>query len=312
MPMKTGSRSVAYGLVALACIGSLYLWHTQQGATQSVRAILESPQSYDGEHIERLAALGPDAVPAMGQALDEGADFPIVLIYALREIGHPDGAAEVLRFVERQRPYSDLEQSTLTSRAAAVLGDLGDESAIPWLYGAMRSPSAYPRIRLAAAASLVQLDDGDTADEAADFVLDFWESRERYFVNPNLGVAPSELILALTHIQRPEVQSIFDDMLADGLAPALATPALDYMSMRGNPEALSVLWRTVDDSDNYELHVRLAALSLALAHQDGAVAPPIVQRIDALVEEAISDEWDERTIEAARDLQNKYVHGPAG
>lgn len=51
-----------------------------------VRAIVDTPQTYDGEHIDKLINLGPEGIPAIAKALSSGEDFPLRFIYALERI----------------------------------------------------------------------------------------------------------------------------------------------------------------------------------------------------------------------------------
>lgn len=84
--------AVVVGVLGIVVLGAyLALKQNQPALDQQIMSILETPQTYDGEHIDKLVELGPSAVPAISDRLESGDEFPLRLIYALERIG--DGMA---------------------------------------------------------------------------------------------------------------------------------------------------------------------------------------------------------------------------
>lgn len=69
--------------------------------------IIRAPRSYDGEHVDKPAALGANAAPAIGAVLLDGEEFPITLVWALERIEDERGMRPIVVFIGCQAPHSD-------------------------------------------------------------------------------------------------------------------------------------------------------------------------------------------------------------
>src|SRR5690349_5559191 len=137
-----------------------------------VEEVVRTPQTYDGEHVDKLVALGADAVPAIGEVLLAGEKFPFVFVSALERIGDERGTDPIVTFVLRQTPYSDVDRSTLTAKSVLALRGVSNADVCEPLASILRDETAHPRVRLASASACARLCSGDIRGGAQTFILD--------------------------------------------------------------------------------------------------------------------------------------------
>jgi len=112
-------RSIAAGILLLAIGFVAGRFAAPDPYDELVERIARTPQTYDGEIIDNLTALGLPAVPAIGRALGRDQPFPMVFVTALERIAEPKGMKPILAFLAKQAPFADQDRSFLT--AATIL-----------------------------------------------------------------------------------------------------------------------------------------------------------------------------------------------
>src|SRR5687768_71319 len=136
-----------------------------------VQETYRTPQPCGGEVVDKLVALGPDAVPAIGSVLLSGENFPITFVHALGRIGDERGTKPILEFISKQVPYSDGDRSALTSESILALRGIPNPAACKPIVSTLRDVTAHPRVRLASASTCARLCSGDIRAEAQSFIL---------------------------------------------------------------------------------------------------------------------------------------------
>ena len=192
--MVVKTRLVAFGtsaVVSLLAVSGLWLINRDAG-NDPVAPIVNTPQTYDGEHIDKLTALGVDGIPHIGKALLGDPEFPVVFVYAFGNIGDPSATKYLLEFIKRREPWSNSDESTLDGTAIEGLIGVGGTDAIPDMISIYTADSTHPRVRLAASSVVAALAEGDEKDAAIKFISELRENRRAYFY-PNAGFARSEL-----------------------------------------------------------------------------------------------------------------------
>jgi hypothetical protein len=172
-----------------------------------VEEIARTPQSYDGEMIDKLAALGPAAVPAIGSVLREGPQFPLVFVRALERIGDGRGTQPVLELISAQAPYSSSDRSALTTASILALRSMRNATACAPLVSILRDESAHARVRLASASASASLCSGDVGAEGRRFIMQTYEDRARY-LDPKEGLSQRDVYLALMDVDNEESRAI--------------------------------------------------------------------------------------------------------
>jgi hypothetical protein len=277
-----GAVALVIVLAAFVIIGRMVT--AQDPFVPLVQEVVRTPQTYDGEHIDKLVSLGADAVPAIGAVLLSGESFPIVFVSALERIGDERGTESIVAFVSRQAPYSDDDMSTLTAASILALRGIPNTAACAPVGSILRTETAHPRVRLASASTCAHLCADDLKAEAQSFILGAYQNRSRFLANPNKGFVQEELYSALTEVDNDESVAILLNVLdAGGPLPTLR-PVIAYLSRKESPEVRDGLQRVLD-SANHELPIRLA-VAHAILDTGKPPTQSLRSRIDELANEA--------------------------
>ena len=266
-----------------------------------VNSVLRAPQTYDGEHIERLAALGAEAVPAIGNELTAGYAYPVDLLYALREIENPSAAAPIVHFVLARKPHSDNDVSFITAEAIRVLAKLPSRSSCAPLLEVLRDESAHPRIRLATSAALINACDGAVEAEAEDQIQRFYGDRDRYLQQVNDGFGLTELLSTLLLASDSDaVAEVSVNVLTDFPLHGMVSAVIQSIKPEtpGYGEALDA----VLSGQSVPLENRLAAAEALVAHY-GPSIDGLQEKIVALKRDAEEDGYPMEILERARMLE---------
>lgn len=267
-----------------------------------VQEIVRTPQTYDGEHIDRLVALGIDGVPAIGSVLLSGEQFPITFVWALERIGDERGMEPIVEFVSKQAPYSDVDRSTLTAASILSLRGVRNTAACKPVMSILRNETAHPRVRLASASTCARLCSGANRTEAQSFIMSTYENRSRYLAEPNEGLLQEELFSALIDVDTDESLAILLDLLEYGGPLHVMQPVITYLARKDEERVADSLQRVVEDSSKHELPVRLAA---ARAILDAGKQPRQSLRdgIQELANEAKPDLYGQEIADEAQELR---------
>jgi len=300
MTRRMKTAAVVLLLAALLVVGRIVT--TPDPFVPVVQEIYRTPQTYGDEAIDKLVALGPDAVPAIGSVLLAGEKFPITFVQALERIGDERGTKPILKFISRQAPYSDRERSTLTARSILALRGIPNPDACKPVSAILHDKTAHPRVRLAAAATCSRLCAGNTKAEAQEFILDAYDDRARYLADPNAGFTPPELYSALIDVDNQKSLAIVLDVLEGGAPPRIAQPVIAYLARKDGENVANSLERLLGDSSNYELTVRLAA-ARAILDNGNPVSSSLRSRIDQLANEATAAPYGQAIVDEALQLR---------
>lgn len=296
-------RMIPVAGAALLVLVVTFFFRSADHYEAAVQQIIETPQTYSGEHVERLIALGSDGVPAIGDALSRDQPFPLAFVLALEGIGNERGAAPVLDFVKSLAPFSDVDRSTLTALSIEALGKMEDVGTVDTLLNIATDGANHPRVRLASAASVCRLvgcGEGERSSAEA-VILNYDRDRAKYFVDANKGFSEVELFEALIAADTNESMEIVLATAQKGLSTYVVRSTISYLKDKPGESAANALLFVVTDKDRYELPVRLSAAA-ALARR-AASRPTLTKEIaKELMEEAVTDDWPEEIVEQARKL----------
>lgn len=269
-----------------------------------VHDIYATPQTHGGEIVDNLVALGPNAVPAIGSALLAEPEFPIVFFRALAEIGDERGAEPIIEFIFRQTPFSDEERSALTAEAIRALRGTRSPAACDPIATILRDESAHPRVRLASASTCARLCDGETRTEAQSFILSMYGNRSLYSTQRRPAFTPPELYSALIDVDSDESIAILLNRLESGGAPGILQAILIYLSGKEGENVIDSVQRVLNDSDSYELVVRLAA-ARSILDMDRPLTQTLRDSIDELTDEATPDMYGQTIADEAQQLRTR-------
>jgi hypothetical protein len=270
-----------------------------------IQRILETPQTYDGEIRERLVALGPAAVPAIGQALSTGYAFPIVLVDALKELGDPRAVAPTLAFLKGRPPYSDADESFVTARIVEALGSMQNPDTCAPLAEIVREGSAHPRVRLAAASAASRLCGTEISGPAADLILEFHRNKPQV-MKPNPEYTDVELYSALAEVKNDEATDIVVGVMDRSTEGYMLDPIISAAARRGDAKLTDALKRVVRKSDpEVPLESRFKAARALLA-LDGRPDSSLREKVGQLAAQAEADGYPPQFVAEARELERKY------
>ena len=270
-----------------------------------MQSILETPQTYDGETRERLVALGPAAVPAIGQTLATGYAFPAVLVDALKELGDPRGAAPTLAFLKGRPPYSDADESFLTARVAEALGSMRNREACAPLAEIVSEGPAHPRVRLAAASAAARLCEEEISGPAADLLLEFYRNKPRE-MKPNPEYTDAELYTALAEVKNDEATDIIVGVMENSTEGYILEPIIAATARRGDAKLKDALKHVVRKSDpEVPLGTRLKA-ARALLDLNERPDDSLRDKVSELAAVAEADGYPPQVLAEARKLKREY------
>lgn len=270
-----------------------------------IQSILATPQTYDGEIRERLVALGPAAVPAIGQALSSGYAFPVVLVDALKELGDPRGAAPTLAFLNGRPPYSDADESFVTARVVEALGSMQNPEACAPLAEIVQEGSAHPRVRLAAASAASRLCGEEISGPAADLILQFQRNKPRE-MKPNPEYSDAELYSALAEVKNDQATDIIVGVMENSTEGHILEPIIAAAVRRADPKLKDALKHVVRKSDpNVPLETRLKA-ARALLDLKERPDDSLRDKVSELAATAEAEGYPPPVLAEARKLKREY------
>ena len=295
------ARTTIVTSAALICVGTLLLRHFGGYRYDSaVDRILGTPQSYDGEQIDNLVALGPDAVPAMGRSLVRGVEFPYVLVVVLGELGNRRATGPLLEFLNSFAPYSNEDDQWLAMAVIEALGDIGDPRACDALARIYPDDVVVPYVRILAAGSVASICTDALQANARDYVM------ARYHeMRADRGAFPmywDDLVYqALIDVNSGEGNAILiNDILRVFECGYTAMPVIEHFSQVGGQAAIDGLLAVADNA-RCEIHYRIAAAK-GLFVLEGEARLELEARAHALLDEAIVGGYPPSFVEDARAL----------
>jgi hypothetical protein len=301
---RIGPLGVALGLVLAGGV-ALFFLRSQTNSreiSQQVEEILRTPQAYDGEQIDNLARLGPVAVPAIGEVLSAGeAEFPLVLVIALREIGDARGAEPILSFIRSRAPHSDSGESTLTAAAIRALGSIPNPVVCEPLTDIFEDVSSHPSLRLTSAATVFRSCEGEVAAAAEDLILDLYHNRNEYYRDVNEGFHEGNLYGALlAAAESDEIANILIDLMST--FPGHFTVPAIVASIDGGREGFPDALRFVLNAPETPFETQLAAAQ-RLLDLDERPDQGLRARIEEMVTEAEENGYPPAIVEEAQRLR---------
>jgi len=289
---------------ALLVVVATFLLRSSDQYEAAVQQIVETPQTYGGEHVERLIALGSDGVPAIGDALSRDPPFPLAFVRALEGIGDKRGGAAVFEFVMSLAPFSNVDRSTLTALSIEALGEIGDASVVGALLEIARASANHPRVRLASAAAVCRLiATGEECVSAGAVVFDFHRDREKYFLNPNAGFVEGEVLDAVMAVDSVKSKEIVLVLAQAGPSSYVLESVVTYLMDKPGGIVASALLSIVNDKERHSLPTRL---DIALAMAERAALQPFLTKemAEGLMGEATADDWPSEVVNRPRNLKS--------
>lgn len=253
MNRRNTFAAVAAASALIAILAAAWFIARQDRFDKLVNSIISTPQSYDGEHVDKLVALGSEGVPAIGKALTRGEEFPLRFVLALEQIGDARGARSIMAFVGGQAPYSDVDRSFVTARTILSLSMLRDTDVCEPLASILEASTAHPRVRLSAASTCAKICAAEVQSGAREFILTAYEERTRYLANPNEGFTQSELYAALIDVDSDESLTILLGVLDYEMPEQIVLPIMAYLSGKRGDTVINGLFGVLDSRDAHSL-----------------------------------------------------------
>ena len=299
--MKSFRVIVVCGMVLATVAVFTNLWAADPDVI-AVRQIINTPQTYDGEHIDKLVELGPEGVPAIGDALARDEQFPLRFVLALEAIGSDAGSDAILGFVWSRAPFSDNDRSFITARSISALGMIGNEVLVEDLTGILEDRESHPRVRLASAASVCRLLAPGNCERAEEVIFDFYDDRIGYISNVNSGFTENELFDAVMAADTNRSMEIILEAIDTGVAPHTTVTIVPHLRGRSTEETTIALLAIASDISRQSLPIRLAA-ALAIAEDEKYRSVLSEDLANGLLDEAYEDGWSEAVIVDAKTLE---------
>jgi hypothetical protein len=297
--MKIVVACSAAVLLVSGVIGVAYFSADKEPYLATIEQILETPQTYGTEAFDRLVALGPEAVPAIGQTLSRGVEFPMELVNALGEIGDVRGAEPILAFIEDLAPYGSADESHLTALAIGTLSSIPSSNSCAPLVQIMRSGESHPRVQLASAGTVARVCEGVDVREAVDLLLRFYDERFEYFSDRVDGFVEPELYVALAKADDPRISEILLPVMDSSYSVEVITPIIEFAKRQPGEDFAYALSNLLDDRQVLHLRVRLDIARHLLARPNEP-SELLTARIEELQAEAEAS-WP-ALVEEARKL----------
>ncbi|MEM1262004.1 MAG: hypothetical protein AAGH76_06390 [Pseudomonadota bacterium] len=254
---------------------------------QLVREAYKSPQSYDGEAVDRLVALGPDAVPAIGYALGRGVDFPMVLVVALGRIGSEQGMGALLTFLDSRSPF--VESDALTIVSILALKGVNNPGACQPLSVILDDIVVDPHTRLAAARSLSKL---CASEHAQDFILNAYDAMIDHQIQRESLYFHEEVLLGLIDVNNTRSQRRLIEVLRHEGSVRIYVPIIEHLATRRGNAVESIFLEVLDKKRMHEYPIRVAAAQ-GLSEMRMTSALVLESIVVALQQEGERDQWPE-------------------
>jgi hypothetical protein len=244
--MGRNNYSIALlGTTFLVLVGGLWFFDhdvepVEVGA-EEVREIYSKPQLYDGEIVENLTSLGHSGIPAMIEVFSDGVEFPIVFVDSFAAIGDARATRSILDYLDSLDLGKDSEDTAVANRAIWAIEKIGDSTATPALSKIFAYEPNHPLIRLSAAATVASIDSGERSLEARNVVLNYYETRNDYYLSMGKGFEESDMIRALIALDDQESTAILREFLTLNPAPGLAIPIINHIAENYHPENQEIL-----------------------------------------------------------------------
>ncbi|MFT4928013.1 MAG: hypothetical protein ACI8WB_004128 [Phenylobacterium sp.] len=249
--------------IGLASVMVAYVVPSTPSYEDKINALLTKPQPGNETRVDRLAELGPDAVPAISSRLLQSPKLPAKYIKALEKIGDKRAVMPLLKYLEKT-PLRDEEGyvGTLALITITALRSFHDPRAIPAVLKIFNDPSVDIKMRLVAAGTLAQISDGATLQMARDFIIVQNSNVDLYYGKPNVGFKQTDIIHALI---AADSEASLEILLTDmGYGPNTynAIPMINYFATKDRQDVFEVLLEAIKHPDLHESHIRLQVLEV--------------------------------------------------
>lgn len=237
-----------------------------------IERILATPQSRDGQHLERLVGLGPAAVPILVTKLNTHM-HPMVIIQALGRIGDERATLPLLNLLNAMEPFSPTPGEFHARRISAIaaLREIGDWRAESLLRLIFFDEEVHRGTRLAAATALARFASPRLKGQARSFILQAGqESRPDNYgsLHPFLSFSAKELDQGLFELGTEESQALLADrLLSCGLADEEMF-VLGLLKKSSHPSTTAALLQ-FSESPGKEAYVQLRAVKVLLDIEAG-------------------------------------------
>lgn len=292
-PMKTRSvLSTAGGAVVIG----LLIWYVGQEpgdrlALDKVRKITSVDQTYGGEHVDRLAELGVEWVPAIASEMLSVEKFHSTYIMALSRIGSTDAVDPLLVLLSKLDAETSGEHRPVIIMIIDALEEISDRRATDILTSVMTAGEAHPAVRLAAARAVARIGDQSEQEPARAYILDRYGKRHSYYNQHGGGFEEIDMNDALMSVDTDESLGFLVETLTIETPAYVAIPIIRYLSAKNRQDITELLVGITDQADSFEIHVRLVAIESLAKHSAAVDSTDINHRLDDLEAEVIDGQW---------------------
>ncbi len=137
--------------------------------------VLQRFQLRDGQTVEWLVELGPDAVPVLAEKLGTY-KFPGAILDALAELKDKRATLPLTEYLYKHEPFSSTlgEYSAERNMALRTLREIEDQRAEAPLMSIVRSEGTLLKTRLLASAAVARFGTAPAKEECQKFIMNIW------------------------------------------------------------------------------------------------------------------------------------------
>ncbi|MFT4928011.1 MAG: HEAT repeat protein [Phenylobacterium sp.] len=260
---------ISVGLMACAML--TYVVSASASYEEQIKSISKQALPSSEGYSDKMAALGPDAIPAIAAALlKEGERFTSTYYKALVKIGDKRAVLPLLAFLAKSSLITTPEGYAPHDALAAIraLGTFHDSRAMPAVLSIFNDTSLHIKMRLFAAATLAQVSDDATRQMAEDFVMLQHSKLDVYYRAAviNKAVNQTDVMHALIAVDSEKSLKMVLTYMGYGPNSYEVAPLMDYFATKDRQDVFEVLLAAIKLPDLYEPETRLLILE-ALANQ---------------------------------------------
>lgn len=262
-----------------------------------VDEVLQRFQLRDGQTVEWLAELGPDAVPVLVEKLGTY-EFPGAILKALAELKDKRATLPLTKYLYKHEPFSSTlgEHSAERNMTLRTLREIEDQRAEDPLMRIVRSEATLTETRLLAAAAVARFGTVPAKEECQKFIMNIWHTvsaipgKKLTLPHYNLMTVWSAVREAMLEVDTREAFGILSSFLKDNselhlfhkeiVSAFIRKQKREPLARKQKSEFLTALHGCCTDETQYPL-TRLYCIE-SLWKADMASAAQISEYLDSL------------------------------
>ena len=268
--------------------------------TLELNSALSYPYDSTSKWIDAVAKLGPNAIPAIEARLLENENgVSLVLIQALGEIGHSDGVAPLLKYLDT---FDLPVDHPLLRVAIESLGNIGDPKAEPALLEVFNLPGVDMRTQIVSARSLLLAGSDETKNIVESSLFDLYERKEEFYESQDYYFV-EDLQKAIATLDSDKAIEITKQTLGPEVQARVALDVFDTLSMKDDESALLIMFEFANRNDGTDPSVQLYALEkiASVGYSDYVSPRAILGRLNELSANGDIPSFTDTTLERLRE-----------